>query len=98
IYLISLMGVTGERGELSAEVPGFVARVRQATSGTIPLALGFGISSPESAREAGKLVDGVIVGSALGRRLADPATAEAEARAFTRALRAALENEAGDDT
>jgi tryptophan synthase alpha chain len=63
IYLVSLTGVTGVRGALSAGLGEFVQRVRDRAS--VPLAVGFGISTPEQAREVGSLADGVIVGSAL---------------------------------
>lgn len=92
IYLVSLTGVTGARAELPAELPAFVARVRAYTRGAIPLAVGFGIGSPESARAVGQLADGVIVGSALIKRIADPATAEQEARTFVRSLRDGLDS------
>lgn len=90
IYLVSLTGVTGARDRLPAELPAFIARVREATGGRTPLAVGFGIGSPESARAVAAHADGVIVGSALVRLLADPTTAEHEARTFVAALRAAL--------
>ncbi|MDQ4077143.1 MAG: tryptophan synthase subunit alpha [Chloroflexota bacterium] len=91
IYLVSLTGVTGVRSTVSEELPDFVKRVREATEDTIPLAVGFGISSPKTAREVGTLVEGVIVGSALIERISDPTTAETEARAFVRSLRDALD-------
>ena len=91
LYLVSLTGVTGARDTLPPELPAFVARVREATDGRVPLAVGFGIASPEAARQVGALAEGVIVGSALVQRLADPATAAAEGAAFVAALRAALD-------
>ncbi|HEX8682897.1 MAG TPA: tryptophan synthase subunit alpha [Ardenticatenaceae bacterium] len=94
IYLVSLMGVTGARAELPAELPAFIQRVREYTRGEIPLAVGFGIGTPEAARTVGALADGVIVGSALVKRVADPATAEHEARQFVRSLREGLDQEA----
>ncbi len=63
IYLVSLTGVTGARRALSAGLGEFIARVREQAS--VPLAVGFGISTPEQAREVGSFADGVIVGSAL---------------------------------
>jgi len=63
IYLVSVTGVTGARDALPPTLPEFVARVRAATDK--PLALGFGIKSGEQARAVRRLVDGVIVGSAL---------------------------------
>ena len=65
VYLISRLGVTGERTTLAEELPATVMRLRSATD--LPLCIGFGISTPEQARSAAALGDGVIVGSALVR-------------------------------
>ena len=63
IYLVSLTGVTGTRKDLSSDLEVFVGRVRKRTS--LPLCIGFGVSTPEQARRAAKIADGVIVGSRL---------------------------------
>jgi tryptophan synthase alpha chain len=63
LYLVSLTGVTGARDRLSSGLEAFIGRVRKVTS--LPLAIGFGISTPLQAGQAGRLADGVIVGSAL---------------------------------
>ena len=63
IYLVSVTGITGARDELPADLVDFVNRVRPFSDG--PLAIGFGISTPDQARAIGQLVEGVIVGSAL---------------------------------
>ncbi len=63
VYCVSLTGVTGVRGRLAEGVDEFMTQVRSLTDR--PLGLGFGISSPEQAREASRLADGVIVGSAI---------------------------------
>jgi len=63
LYCVSLTGVTGARQALSDRVRPFLERVRSLTA--LPLALGFGISTPEHVREVAGLVDGVIVGSAI---------------------------------
>ena len=65
VYLISRLGVTGERNELPADLPATAARVRAATS--LPVCVGFGISRPEQARAVAKIADGVVVGSAIVR-------------------------------
>ena len=65
VYLISRLGVTGERSDLPPELPGTVARLRAAT--TLPICVGFGISRPEQARSVAALADGVVVGSAIVR-------------------------------
>jgi len=63
IYLVSVAGVTGARNELPKSLETFVRRVRAAAKQ--PLCVGFGISTPEHAREVAQYADGVIVGSRL---------------------------------
>lgn len=63
IYCVSLTGVTGVREHLAGALPEFLQRARQVTD--LPLAVGFGISTPRQAREVAHLADGVIVGSAI---------------------------------
>jgi tryptophan synthase alpha chain len=65
VYTVSTAGTTGERDELPPELARTVERVRDAAS--VPVAVGFGISTPEHARAVGELADGVIVGSRLVR-------------------------------
>jgi len=61
LYLVSVTGTTGARETLSTEAEGLVMRARTATN--VPLYLGFGISTPDQARAAGQIADGVVVGS-----------------------------------
>lgn len=63
IYCVSLTGVTGARAALPENLVDFVNRVRQTAD--LPLAVGFGISKPEQAKEIAAVADGVIVGSAF---------------------------------
>jgi tryptophan synthase alpha chain len=63
LYLISRMGVTGERRDISSSVRPLVERARRFTS--LPLAVGFGISSPDQVREVQLLADAAVVGSAV---------------------------------
>jgi tryptophan synthase alpha chain len=63
VYLISRLGVTGLQETTATSLPDSVRRLRSAT--TLPICVGFGISTPEQARSVGKLADGVVVGSAL---------------------------------
>jgi len=65
VYLVSRLGVTGERTSLPPDLPDTIARVRAATD--LPLCVGFGISRPEQARAVAQLADGVVVGSAIVR-------------------------------
>lgn len=70
VYCVSTTGITGERAELPPELAQTVARVREHTS--LPIAVGFGISTPAHAAAVAKLADGVIVGSAIVKRQDDP--------------------------
>lgn len=63
LYIVSSLGVTGVRSAIQTDLKAIVEVVRQNTS--IPCAIGFGISTPEQAREMAGLADGVIVGSAI---------------------------------
>lgn len=65
VYLISRLGVTGERSELPPDLPETAARLRAVT--TLPLCIGFGISRPEQAGAVARIADGVVVGSAIVR-------------------------------
>ena len=63
IYIVSSLGVTGTRNEISTDLSSIVSEIRKNTD--IPCAIGFGISKPEQAADMAKLADGVIVGSAI---------------------------------
>lgn len=65
VYTVSLTGTTGERDELPPGLTETVARVKSATE--VPVAVGFGISTPEQARAVAEAADGVIVGSRVVR-------------------------------
>ena len=69
VYTVSLAGTTGERAELPPALAETLARVRSVAS--TPVAVGFGISTPEQARAVAELADGVIVGSRLVRAAGD---------------------------
>ena len=88
IYLVSVTGVTGERKSLSDELGGLIARVREHT--TIPVCVGFGISTPEQARELGKMADGVIVGTACVRTIEESDRPVEAAKKFAASFRDAL--------
>jgi tryptophan synthase alpha chain len=65
IYMVALTGVTGERAAVAPELAQQLRALRAIT--TRPICVGFGISTPAQAREAGRVADGVIVGSAIVR-------------------------------
>jgi tryptophan synthase alpha chain len=88
VYGVSLMGVTGEREELAAQAEQMGRRCKAVTDR--PVLLGVGISTPSQAAQAARSADGVIVGSALVRRLLDGGGPE-EAANFVASLRAALD-------
>ncbi|HET6575173.1 MAG TPA: tryptophan synthase subunit alpha [Fimbriiglobus sp.] len=89
VYVVSVVGITGEREAVSAQVRGVVGRLRGMTD--LPLCVGFGVSRPEHVRELREVADGVIVGSALVRKLeAERSKALADVRALVAELSAAL--------
>ena len=92
VYLVSRTGVTGERDSLSASAAPLVEAMRRVT--TLPLAVGFGISKPEHAAEAGQLADAIVVGSAFVRlveQFGDSPKLEDELESLARQLKGPLE-------
>jgi len=72
IYYVSITGITGERAELPRQLLDDVAWLREQTP--LPICIGFGISRPEHVRLLSAVADGLIVGSAIVRRVAEAAT------------------------
>lgn len=73
VYCVSSTGVTGERADLPGDLVDLVARVRAAAGAHgLPVAVGFGISTPAQAAAVAAIADGVIVGSAIVKRQAEP--------------------------
>ena len=68
IYIVSSMGVTGVRSQITTDIGKIVSSIRQVTD--VPCAIGFGISTPEQAKEMADLADGAIVGSAIVKIIA----------------------------
>jgi tryptophan synthase alpha chain len=87
VYVVARLGVTGARSSLALDLPESLSRVRRATS--LPVAVGFGISTPEQARAVGAMADGVVVGSALVDILGQEGVGSA--RRFLGSLRDALD-------
>jgi tryptophan synthase alpha chain len=88
VYGISLLGVTGERSSLSKHALEMARRLKAVTDK--PVIVGIGVSTPEQAVEACTVADGVVVASAIMRRLLDGGSA-ADAGAFVASLRRALD-------
>ncbi len=88
IYLVSVTGVTGERKSISEGLGDLISRVREHT--TVPVCVGFGISTPEQAKEVGALADGVIVGTACVRTIGESKTPVETAKQFAAEFKRAL--------
>jgi tryptophan synthase alpha chain len=92
VYVVSVVGITGERDRLPVQLADMIARLRTMTD--LPLCVGFGVSRPEHVRELKELADGVIVGSALVKKLeaagGDRAKALADVRQLVGELSGAL--------
>jgi tryptophan synthase alpha chain len=85
IYALSRSGVTGGHSAPAATIPAQVAAIKQHTS--VPVCVGFGISNPEQAQLVAKSADGVIVGSAIVKRIEENLTNPAQAvRDFAKPL------------
>jgi tryptophan synthase alpha chain len=87
VYLVARLGVTGATASLGADLASSIERVRRATS--LPVAVGFGISTPQQARTVAGMADGVVVGSALVDILGREGVSAA--RRFLGSLRLALD-------
>jgi tryptophan synthase alpha subunit len=89
LYLVTLAGTTGARGDVSPALPGLVERARRLVD--VPIYAGFGISTPEHARTVGELTDGIVVGS----RACEVAEEGPDAlREYVASLRAGLDAQA----
>jgi tryptophan synthase alpha chain len=91
IYLVSVTGVTGERRSISEGLGELIQRVREHTSA--PVCVGFGIGTPEQAKEVGRMADGVIVGTACVRIIGESPTPVETAKQFATDFRNALQME-----
>jgi tryptophan synthase alpha chain len=89
IYLVSVTGVTGERTSISDGLGALIAQVREHTSA--PVCVGFGIGTPEQAKQVGALADGVIVGTACVRTIGTSQIPVETAKQFAVEFRSALQ-------
>lgn len=69
VYCVSSLGVTGMRSDIKTDIASIVQQIRQYTD--IPVAVGFGISTPEQAKAMASLSDGAIVGSAIVKQIGE---------------------------
>lgn len=89
VYLVSSMGVTGVRKEITTDIKGIAEHIRKVTS--TPVCVGFGISTPEQAAKTAEESDGAIVGSAIVRIIAKyGAHAEEPLKTYASAMSAAV--------
>ena len=79
VYYVSITGITGTKTVVASEVAKATARIRKYT--TLPLAVGFGIKTPEQAAEIARVADAAVVGSALVQTIADNLDAHGKAKA-----------------
>jgi len=89
IYLVSVTGLTGVRDRLPPDLEGFVLRVRKIAKQ--PLCVGFGISTPEQAKQVAKVADGVIVGSRIVQLMEAGNESMVLLQDFMRKLKSALD-------
>jgi tryptophan synthase alpha chain len=89
VYLVSVIGVTGARSSISDGLGELIARVREHTSA--PVCVGFGIGTPEQAKQVGALADGVIVGSVCVKTIGDSENPVQAAKEFAKSFKEALE-------
>jgi tryptophan synthase alpha chain len=90
VYLVSVLGVTGERKSISDGLAELITRVREHT--TVPVCVGFGIGTPEQARQVGALADGVIVGSACVKIIGESPDPVETAKSFAKSFADVLGN------
>ncbi|HET6997894.1 MAG TPA: tryptophan synthase subunit alpha [Solirubrobacterales bacterium] len=81
VYVVSTVGTTGERAEIPAALADLVAATKEDSE--VPVAVGFGIGTPEQAAEVGRIADGVIIGSRLVRAAGEGDSAAGAADAVT---------------
>ncbi|MFZ2199110.1 MAG: tryptophan synthase subunit alpha, partial [Thermodesulfovibrionales bacterium] len=86
IYYVPITGITGSKLSLDSSIEGHIARIRSVT--VKPVAVGFGISTPEEAAGISQFADGVIVGSAIVKRVAE---SDEQLKSYLMSLRNAIQ-------
>jgi tryptophan synthase alpha chain len=89
VYLVSTVGVTGERAQLPAELMELIEAAKR--DAEVPVAVGFGISTPEHAAAVARQADGVIIGTRLVREVGDAPDRDAAVRGVSKFLQATRE-------
>lgn len=87
VYCVSTTGITGARADLAPDLADLVGRARRHTD--LPVAVGFGVSTPEQAAAVARVADGVVVGSAVVERQAEPGEVERFVRSLATAVHGA---------
>jgi len=91
IYVVSSLGVTGVRSEIRTDIASITAKIKECTD--VPCAVGFGISTPEQAAKMAGCADGVIVGSAIVKRVGQfGRDAAPEVGAYVKSMKNAISN------
>src|SRR4051794_25964672 len=85
VYPVSTVGGTGERDELPPELTQLITAAKEEAS--VPVAVGFGISTPEQAATVGEVADGIIIGTRLVREVGDAADRDAAVAGVEKLLR-----------
>jgi tryptophan synthase alpha chain len=94
VYAISRTGITGTRQDVASDAQSLVLRLRALTK--LPIAVGFGVSTPEQFAEVGQFADAVVIGSAIVQRIEQNAGREAAAVAeFLESLRVSAQRAEG---
>ena len=96
IYLVSSLGVTGMRSEITTDLGSIVKVIRENTD--VPCAIGFGISNPEQAGKMAAIADGAIVGSAIIKLIAQyRRQSPAKVGEFVREMKSGIRNQENAD-
>lgn len=90
VYCVSSLGVTGARSEITTDIDGIISQVRANTD--IPAAVGFGISTPRQAADMAAKADGIIIGSAIVKIIAEHGEASAKYVAeYAKSIKSAIQ-------